>query len=182
MNSQDNTRALTWGAVISVILLAVGVAVGLSISRDVPQNSLPNAGTGATMLTVPDRSNAILRGGAASTAGMTTDAPSVRLENGIVKFFFAVGKSELAQGAREALGAIVKGVAAGQSAVVSSFHDDSGEAAQTQALAQQRAMAVRDALISLGIGEDKLQLRSPEAIAVGKDDSPEGPRVEVSLQ
>ena len=207
MNSQDNIRALTWGAVISAILLAVGVAVGLGMDRNAPQYSVPvdasaeldatatatatagagstagaNAGLGATMLTAPDHSGAMLSGGAASTAAMTADAPSVRAENDTVKFFFAAGRLELAQGAREALGAIVKGVAAGQFAVISSFHDASGDAAQSQALAQRRAVAVRDALISLGIGEDKLQLRSPEAVAVGKDGNYEAHRVEVRLQ
>jgi len=112
---------------------------------------------------------------------MTSDAASVVVESGVVKFYFASGKAELAQGAKEALGDIVKGVAAGQTASISGFHDDTGNAAQNEELAKLRAVAVRDTLISLGIGEDKLELRKPE-VTTATGSNAEARRVEVRLQ
>ena len=44
---------------------------------------------------------------------ITEDAASVVVEGGVVKFFFATGKAELAPGANEALGDVVKGVVDG---------------------------------------------------------------------
>lgn len=196
MNSQDNNRALTWGAVISSIFLVAGLSVGLGMNREAPQSTEPDAravagsgnatapmaGLGATMLPLPDRGDAVLSGGSASAATTTTDAPSTRVDSDVVTFFFASGKSDLAQGAREALGAIVRGVAAGHSAVISTFVDVAGDSTQNEALAQQRSMAVLSALTSLGIGEDKLQMSSHEANVAGKSAGHEVPRVEVRLQ
>jgi hypothetical protein len=42
---------------------------------------------------------------------MAADGASVRVENGVVKFYFASGKADLAAGANEALADVVKGVA-----------------------------------------------------------------------
>ena len=56
------------------------------------------------------------------------------------------GKADLAAGANEALADVVKGVAEGKMAVVSGFHDATGDAALNAELAKQRALAVRDAL------------------------------------
>lgn len=196
MNSQDNVRALAWGAVIGSVFLAVGLITGLGMAREVPPSAAPSAtaaaasgnvtaptsGLSANMLPVTTESDTSALGGATSSAGTNADAPSTRVRNDVVTFFFASGKSDLAQGAREALGTIVKGVAAGHTAVISTYHEAIGDAAQNEALAQQRATAVRGALISLGIGEDKLQLSSREASAAGSSSGQDIPRVEVRLQ
>ena len=120
----------------------------------------------------------------ASTADMTTaaaDGPSIRVENGVVKFYFASGSADLAPGAADALGDVVKGVAAGQTAVISGYHDTTGDPAQNEELAKQRALAVRDALKALGIGDDKLDLKKPEVTSATGSNA-EARRVEVSLQ
>ena len=116
----------------------------------------------------------------AAAAAVADDGASVRVENGVVKFYFATGKADLAAGANEALADIVKGVAAGQKAVVSGFHDATGDAAQNAELAKNRALAVRDALQALGVAEDRVELKKPEATQ-GTGSNAEARRVEVVL-
>ena len=108
---------------------------------------------------------------------------AVQVHEGVVKFYFATGKADLAEGAKEALADIVRGVAAGQTAVVSGFHDATGNAAFNAELAKKRAEAVRAALLELGVGEDKVTLQKPEAAEANASGSDAAARrVEVRLQ
>ncbi|MEO6896731.1 MAG: sodium/proton-translocating pyrophosphatase, partial [Caldimonas sp.] len=116
----------------------------------------------------------------APDAMAAADAASFRVENGVVKFYFATGKSELASGAESALSDVAKGVADGKRAVVSGFTDSTGDPAQNEQLAKARAMAVQGALTTAGVAADKIELRKPEAAAAGGSNA-EARRVEVSL-
>ncbi len=116
---------------------------------------------------------------AASAAAV--DAASVKVEGGVVKFFFASGKTDLVTGAGAALADVAKGVAGGKKAVVSGFHDASGDAAMNAELAKQRAMNVRDALKAAGVAEDKIELKKPEVLTGGSD-AAQARRVDVTLQ
>ena len=69
---------------------------------------------------------------------------------------------------------------AGGKAVISGFHDASGDPAQNAELAKQRAIAVRDALKGAGMPEDRIELKKPEQVNAG--DAAEARRVEVSVQ
>ena len=111
---------------------------------------------------------------------MAADGASVRVENGVVKFYFASAKADLAAGANEALADVVKGVAEGKKAVVSGFHDATGDAALNAELAKQRALAVSDALKALGVAEDKIELKKPEETTASGNNA-EARRVEVAL-
>ena len=118
-----------------------------------------------------------------ATAQAASDAASVKVEQGIVKFYFATGKADLALGASEALLDVVKGAQAGRQVAISGFHDATGDAAQNAELAKQRALAVRDALTAAGVAESQIELKKPEQIAgngVGSD--AEARRGEISLQ
>jgi cytochrome c oxidase cbb3-type subunit 3 len=115
----------------------------------------------------------------AAAAGAADDAASVAVENGVVRFFFATGKTELASGADEALADVVTAVQAGKKVVVSGFVDSSGNAAQNAELAKQRALAVRDQLKALGVAEESIELKEPENIEAGA--GAQARRVEVSL-
>ena len=117
--------------------------------------------------------------GATAAGAAAADAASVAVENGVVKFYFATGKADIASGADQALADIVAGVKAGKKAVVSGFVDSSGNAAQNEELAKQRAQAVRDQLKALGIAEDRIELQKPGNIDAGAD--AQARRVEVSL-
>jgi K(+)-stimulated pyrophosphate-energized sodium pump len=116
----------------------------------------------------------------AAAAAPAADEASVRVEGGVVKFYFASGKADVASGAAAALADVVKGVADGKKAIVSGFADSSGDAALNAELAKQRAFAVRDALKAAGVAEDKIELKKPDAIT-GSGNAGEARRVEVSL-
>ena len=109
------------------------------------------------------------------------DAATVVVENGVVKFYFATGKADLAQGADEALQDVLAGAKEGKKAVISGFHDDTGNRAQNEELSKQRAFAVRDALLALGVPESQIELRKPESTE-GSGNNAEARRVEVVLE
>ena len=75
---------------------------------------------------------------------------------------------------------MVKGVAEGKKAVVSGFHDATGDAALNAELAKQRAVAVAEALKALGVAEDKVELKKPEETTATGSNA-EARRVEVTL-
>jgi len=118
---------------------------------------------------------------AAPAASAAADAASFKVEGGVVKFYFASGKADLATGANDALADVAKGVAGGKKAVVSGYTDSTGDAAKNEELAKQRALAVRDALKTAGIAEDKIELKKPEALT-GSGTNADARRVEVALQ
>ncbi|MDO5625179.1 MAG: OmpA family protein [Pseudomonadota bacterium] len=101
------------------------------------------------------------------------------MENGVVKFFFATGQSELAAGADQALAQVLEGAKAGKTVTVSGFVDSTGNAAQNEELAKHRASVVRDHLVSLGVPEDRIELKKPENIDAGA--GVQARRVEVFL-
>jgi len=117
----------------------------------------------------------------AAAVPMAADAASIKVEGGVVKFYFATAKADIADGAAAALADVAKGVGEGKKAVVSGYTDASGDPAKNEELAKQRAMAVRDALKAAGIAEDKIELKKPEAIT-GTGNAAEARRVEVALQ
>ena len=106
---------------------------------------------------------------------------AVVVEQGVVKFYFAPGKADLAAGAQQALATIVAGAAAGKQVVVSGFHDSTGNAARNADLARQRAVAVRDALVALGVRAQQIVLKKPVKTQASGANA-EARRVEVSLQ
>jgi K(+)-stimulated pyrophosphate-energized sodium pump len=120
---------------------------------------------------------------AAPAASVTADADvaSIKVENGVVKFYFASGAAALADGAPQALADVVKAIGEGKTAVVSGYHDASGDPALNAELAKQRAFAVRDALKALGVAEDKVELSKP-AESTGSGSAAEARRVEVTLK
>jgi K(+)-stimulated pyrophosphate-energized sodium pump len=87
----------------------------------------------------------------------------------------------VATGGAAALADVIKAVAGGKKAVISGYHDASGDPAKNAELAKQRAMNVRDALKAAGVAEDKVELKKPEQAKV---DGPaaEARRVEVAVQ
>ncbi len=118
-----------------------------------------------------------------TTAQAASDAASVKVEQGIVKFYFASGKADLAAGASEALTDVVKGAQAGRKVTISGFHDATGNAEQNAELAKQRALAVRDALTAAGVSDSQIELKKPEQIDGNTAASDaEARRVEISLQ
>ena len=191
MSTQDDdqqSQGVVWAVLIGVVLLAVSLAIGMGLYRTSRGAATAPAAatTGAPMAPAPvsGSGGGVSPGVAAAGAGIgaaVADGPSIKVEDGVVKFYFASGSDELARGAAEALGDVVRGVAAGKKAVISGFHDVTGDPARNEELAKQRALRVRDALTALGIGEDKLDLRKP-AVTTADGSNAEARRVEVTLE
>ena len=109
------------------------------------------------------------------------DEASVKVEGGVVKFYFAPSKADLASDAAAALSDILKGVTGGKKVAISGYTDPSGDPAKNAELAKQRAFAVRDLLKTSGVTEDKIEMKKPEDIKAGATSPAEGRRVEVTL-
>lgn len=107
---------------------------------------------------------------------------NVIVENGIVKFYFATGKADLAPNATEALRDVLAGAKEGKKAVISGYNDSTGNVAANEKLSKQRAFAVRNALLNLGIPENQIELRKPADTEAGKGNNAEARRVEVILE
>ena len=166
----DSQQRFALGFLFALIALVISAVVGTVVVKHI-------GGKGAAPATTAVASNAPA---AVVADPAAADAASVRVENGVVKFYFATAKADLAAGANEALADVVKGVAEGKKAVVSGFHDATGDAALNAELAKQRAFAVRDALKSLGVAEDKIELKKPE-VTTATGSNAEARRVEVAL-
>ena len=171
MSDDDSQERFALGFLIALITLLISVVLGTVVVKQVGGSAAPKPAATA----VATNASATLAADAAET-----DSASVRVENGVVKFYFASAEAELAAGANEALADVVKGVAEGKTAVVSGFHDATGDAALNAELAKQRAFAVRDALKALGVAEDKIELKKPEETTASGSNA-EARRVEVAL-
>lgn len=99
----------------------------------------------------------------ASAAVGATEAAAVKVEDGIVKFYFASASAEVAPNAKEALSDVIKAVQSGSTVLVSGYHDASGDAAKNAELAKQRAMAVRDAIKAAGAPRTRSNSPSPSS-------------------
>ena len=170
MSSQDNDQDIRVVAavLISAILLAVGVALGIGIHK-------ARGGAGE-----PKAAPAAVAPAPAPAVAPIGDDASVVVENGVVKFYFASGKADLATGAVEALNEAIAAAKTGKKLVISGFHDATGDPAMNAELAKQRAFAVRDALKGAGVDEAALELKKPEQTA-GEGSNAEARRVEVVI-
>ena len=159
---EDDNKRVALGLIFAIVLLVVASVIGLGIHKSRSSAKAPAAGV------------------AASVPAIVADAASIKVENGVVTFYFASGKADLAAGANEALAEVVKAVAAGKQAAVSGFHDATGDAALNAELSKQRAIAVRDAIKALGAAEDKIELKKPEQTQASGSNA-EARRVEVTV-
>jgi outer membrane protein OmpA-like peptidoglycan-associated protein len=166
-SQDDDSHGWILGVVFGIVALVIALAIGLGIH----QTNLKAKATAVAAAPVT----------ATAPSADATDAASVKVDNGVVKFYFASGKSDVATGGNEALVDVVKAVAAGKKAVISGFHDATGDLAKNEELSKLRAFAVRDALKALGVAEDKIELKKPENMLAGGSNA-EARRVEVAIK
>ena len=160
------------------LLIFIGVLVGLVTTAIVVWAAwLGLNGDAAAETSAPAAASAV----AAAPLELKDDESKVVVENGVVKFYFAVGKADLAQGADEALKDVIAGVKEGKKAMVSGYHDSTGTAAVNEEVAKKRAFAVKDALVRLGVTEDQIELVKPQ-VSEGTGANAEARRVEVVLK
>jgi outer membrane protein OmpA-like peptidoglycan-associated protein len=184
----DGQQGLVLAFVFGLLAFVIALVIGISVHQRHPPTSSVNAVPAApvalapqTVSPVPPPETAASAAQADLAAQTVSDAASVKVEQGVVKFYFASGKADLAPGASEALVDVVKGAQSGRKLVISGFHDATGDAAKNAALARQRALAVRNALKALGVAEQQMELKKPEPLA-GNGSDAEARRVEISLQ
>ena len=172
-SDDDSQQRFALGFLIALIALLISVVVGTVVVKQLGGSAQSQPAATAVAGTAPAAAGADPKAVAAERA-------SVRGENGGEKGYFSKGEGGPGAGANEALADVVKGVADGKMAVVSGFHDATGDAALNAELAKQRALAVRDALKGLGVAEDKIELKKPEETTATGSNA-EARRVEVVL-
>ena len=182
MNSQDDDsqQNLALGIVFSVVALVIASVIGLGIFKGHRVMATP-AGTASSLIQPAPVAAEAAADVTADAAQAALDAASVTVENGVVKFYFASGKADLAAGASEALADLVKGAQSGRKLVISGFHDDTGDAVQNVELAKQRGLAVQESLKASGVNESQIEMKKPEQTA-GTGSNADARRVEVALQ
>jgi outer membrane protein OmpA-like peptidoglycan-associated protein len=110
-------------------------------------------------------------------------APALAAAPGLEKLYFATSSSDVDAASKAKLGKIVEYLKANPAAVVllSGFHDPSGNKAQNEELALNRARAVRAALGEAGIAKERVEMAKPiETTGGGAPE--EARRVEVSIK
>lgn len=171
MSSQDDEPEYRVVALllISVVVLVVGAVLGIGVHKS--RGGASSGGAPTAAVAAP----------AAPAATPVGDDASVVVENGVVKFYFASGKADLAPGALDALGEAIAAGKAGKKLVLSGFHDTTGDPAFNAELAKQRAIAVRNALVGAGVAESTIELKKPEQ-TTGSGNNAEARRVEVVIE
>ncbi|MDO5653916.1 MAG: sodium-translocating pyrophosphatase [Brachymonas sp.] len=125
---------------------------------------------------------AVVASAPASTAPAASDAASVEVVDGIVKFYFASGSSEVAAQGKQALTDVVNGLKAGdKKAIISGYHDATGDPAKNAELAKHRAQAVAALLKAAGVHDEQIDLQKPLQTQ-GDGPAHLARRVEVRLQ
>lgn len=168
-SQDDDSHGWILGVVFGIVALVIALAVGVGIYQTNLKAKAAAVAAAPAMPVAPAASISV------------ADAASVKVDNGVVKFYFASGKSDVAVGGNEALADVVKAVAAGKQVVVSGFHDATGDLAKNEELSKLRAFAVRDALKALGVAEDKIELKKPENMQATGSNA-EARRVEVTVK
>lgn len=166
-SQQNFILAFVLGLIALVILFVIAMVL---YTRSHTQGPAPVAAATRTTLAVVTETVTVV----------IPDGASIRVVGGVVNFYFATASADLAPGAAEALAAVIKGVESGRKAVISGFHDTTGDPAINEALAKKRAEMVRDVLTGLGVPADKVELQKP-AVTTGTGNNAEARRVEVKL-
>ncbi len=179
MFSQDDDSAqrTALGIVFALVALVVASVIGFAAVRSAGKSGAP----AAPAVPVLEVSQPAAVAPDANAGQTNPDAASVVIENGVVKFYFASGKSDLADGAKEAMVDVLQAAKAGRVLVLSGFHDETGDPEKNAALARQRAEAVRDALRAEGVADTQMELKKPESMT-GEGSNAQARRVEISLK
>jgi outer membrane protein OmpA-like peptidoglycan-associated protein len=174
-SQDDDSSGVALGVVFGVIALVVSLVIGVSIYQKNKSAKMATATTAAAVAAVP------VAPAAAPAVMLAADGASVKVENGVVKFYFAPGKVELAQDGAKALTEILAAAKSGKKVGISGYVDPSGDAAKNAELAKQRAFAVRDLLTGSGVDAGQIVLVRPNDIKAGATSAAEGRRVEVFM-
>lgn len=175
-SQDDESSGVALGVVFGVIFLVVSMVIGVAIYQKNKSTKMAQAAVAvAPVVAAPVAAAAVL------PVAASADAASVKVENGVVKFYFAPGKVELAQDGAKALTDILAAAKTGKKVGISGYVDPSGDAAKNAELAKQRAFAVRELLTGSGVDAGQIVLVRPNDIKAGATSAAEGRRVEVFM-
>lgn len=192
MSDEDNQQENT--GVIAVVAIAILIAIGTALFMGV--GAVRKQAAGSTVgLTASAAVEADVDASAAQPAAVAVaddansnttpvgDEAAIKVVDGVVRFYFATGKSAVADGAQEALAEAVAAAKAGKTLVISGYHDSTGSPELNAELAKKRALAVRDILLEQGVAEAAIELKKPEAMpSTTHGSDPEARRVDVVIQ
>jgi outer membrane protein OmpA-like peptidoglycan-associated protein len=101
----------------------------------------------------------------------------------VAKLYFEVGKADLPSDNTSTLMTTISWLKAHNStkAVISGYHDATGDFEKNQALAKARAQKVYDTLVAAGIDTARIEMRKPQ-VTTGSGNLAEARRVEVSIE
>lgn len=168
-SDDDSQQRFALGFLFALIALVVSTVVGAVVYQ-----------RGIAHHAVEDSAEPVADSATNIPVVVQEDVARIIVADGVVKFYFASGKADLAEGANAALADVVKGIQDGKRARISGYHDATGGLALNAELAKQRAQAVQAALLALGIAEDKVELSKPEQTQADGNNA-EARRVEVIL-
>lgn len=192
MSDEDNQQENA--GVIAVVAIAILIAIGTALFMGV--GAVRKQAAGSTVgLTASAAVEADVDASAAQPAAVAVaddansntapvgDEAAIKVVDGVVRFYFATGKSAVADGAQEALTEAVAAAKAGKTLVISGYHDSTGSPELNAELAKKRALAVRDILLKQGVAEAAIELKKPEAMpSTTHGSDPEARRVDVVIQ
>ena len=174
MQDDDGDNRFALGLVFFIVAAVVASVVGYGAYKSRSTKAAAPSPAAAAVALAATPATAV-------TPSATSDAASVKVENGVVKFYFATGKVELAQDGAKALAEILAAAKAGKKIGISGFVDASGDAQKNAELAKQRALAVKALLTSSGIADSQIVMVRPSDIKAGATSAAEGRRVEVFM-
>ena len=177
-SDDDSQQRFALGLIFALVLLVVSAVVGSVVYRSV-QSGKTVSSAGSTAVADPAIANQGVPPSMAPGAVQQGDGAYIRVEEGVVKFYFATGSAELATGADEALAEVVRIAAQrNKKLAVSGFHDATGDASINADLAKRRAQAVQQAIVAQGVVPANVELRKPEVTQASGSNN-EARRVEV---
>jgi outer membrane protein OmpA-like peptidoglycan-associated protein len=172
---EDEGTRTAFAVLIPLLLLLIAFVIGFGVHQ---AHKRPKAAVPAVVPAAAAAVQAAPSG--AQVLGAAEDEARVVVDNGVVKFYFASGKAEVAATAATVLPDVLK-AAAGKTVVLSGYHDTSGDPALNAALSKQRAEAVRDLLVAAGVPAASIELKKPEQMT-GTGTAAEARRVELLVK
>ncbi len=158
--------AIALAVAIFAALFAIGIATGTSLGLFAGKPAKAAPGTAASV-------------GPAAAAAAAPAAAAVTA----ARLYFELAKYELPPDALTKLAPLVSTLQLNDKArvLISGYHDASGNLTANFELARQRALAVRDLLITAGVPADRIDMMKP-LVTTGGSDPHEARRVDVTLR
>lgn len=184
------------GLLVLVLGIAVTLSIVVALTTGIVATGGGTAGTSTAAMPMttaatttpataaPTAAPTATTAAAAAMASAPSTAPSAASPGtGTVKLYFETAQAALPAAGDALLRPLADAAKAqpGSRLVISGFHDVTGDAALNHDLAKNRAAAVRDALVAMGVEASRIEMRKPQE-TLGGADNREARRVEVSLE